>query len=170
MLKIIVFVFASVLIIGCKPSIQPPTLRANLATLDRVVYLGDSYLSGYQDAALSEDGQVHSVAALLSRSFENVGGGAIVGQQDVRSAIKDFRNAVLKSRRRMLLDKANQLGGSDLVNKWIGLHVIGAKQEEIKKIQIDPSGRLADIYLENNIWIDNKKMQDSTQIVFKNKL
>jgi hypothetical protein len=41
---------------------------------------------------------------------------------------------VLKSRRRMLLDKANQLGGSDLVNKWIGLHVIGAKQEEIKKI------------------------------------
>jgi transketolase len=34
----------------------------------------------------------------------------------------------------MLLDKANQLGGSDLVNKWIGLHVIGAKQEEIKKI------------------------------------
>jgi transketolase len=34
----------------------------------------------------------------------------------------------------MLLDKANQLGGSDLVNKWIGLHVIGEKQEEIKKI------------------------------------
>ena len=52
----------------------------------------------------------------------------------LESAIKDFRNAVLKSRRRMLLDKANQLGGSDLVNKWIGLHVIGAKQEEIKKI------------------------------------
>ena len=67
-----------------------------------------------------------------ARAF--VGGGAIVGQQDVRAAIKDFRNAVLKSRRRMLLDKANQLGGSDLVNKWIGLHVIGAKQEEIKKI------------------------------------
>ena len=50
------------------------------------------------------------------------------------SSRKDFRNAVLKSIRRMLLDKANQLGGSDLVNKWIGLHVIGAKQEEIKKI------------------------------------
>jgi hypothetical protein len=51
-----------------------------------------------------------------------------------RSAIKDFRNAVLKSRRRMLLDKANQLGGLDLVNKWIGLHVIGTKQEELKKL------------------------------------
>ena len=78
MLKIVVFVFASVLILGCKPSIKPPTLRTNLATLDKVVYLGDSFLSGYQDAALSEDGQVHSVAALLSRSFENVEGGAIV--------------------------------------------------------------------------------------------
>jgi transketolase len=75
---------------------------------------------------------IGSVFADGARAF--VGGGAIVGQQDVRSAIKDFRSAVLKSRRRMLLDKANQLGGSDLVNKWIGLHVIGAKQEEIKKI------------------------------------
>jgi transketolase len=75
---------------------------------------------------------IGSVFADGARAF--VGGGAIVGQQDVRAAIKDFRNAVLKSRRRMLLDKANQLGGSDLVNKWIGLHVIGAKQEEIKKI------------------------------------
>ncbi|MDC0339062.1 hypothetical protein OAN33_05950 [Flavobacteriales bacterium] len=78
MLKIVVCVFVSVLILGCKPSIKPPSLRANLATLDKVVYLGDSYLSGYQDAALSEDGQLHSVAALLSRSFENVEGDAIV--------------------------------------------------------------------------------------------
>ena len=76
---------------------------------------------------------IGSVFADGARAF--VGGGAIVGQQDVRAAIKDFRNAVLKSRRRMLLDKANQLGGSDLVNKWIGLHVIGEKQEEIKDQQ-----------------------------------
>ena len=34
----------------------------------------------------------------------------------------------------MLLEKANSLGGSDLVNKWIGLHVVGKQQEEIKKI------------------------------------
>jgi len=40
----------------------------------------------------------------------------------------------LKSRRRGLLDKANELGGTELVNKWIGLHVIGEKQEQIKKI------------------------------------
>ena len=78
MLKTVVFIFVVVFLLGCKPSIKPPTLKANLATLDRVVYLGDSYLSGYQDAALSEDGQLHSVAALLSRSFEKVDGGRIV--------------------------------------------------------------------------------------------
>ena len=36
--------------------------------------------------------------------------------------------------RKILLDKANELGGSDLVKKWIGLHVVGEKQEQIKKI------------------------------------
>jgi transketolase len=40
----------------------------------------------------------------------------------------------MESRRKILLDKANELGGTDLVNKWIGLHVVGKKQEQIKKI------------------------------------
>jgi transketolase len=63
-----------------------------------------------------------------------VGGGAIIGQQDVRIAIREFRDKVLKSRRKILLEKSNELGGSDLVNKWIDLHVIGEKQEQIKEI------------------------------------
>ena len=63
-----------------------------------------------------------------------VGGGAIIGQQDVRIAIREFRDEVLKSRRKILLEKSNELGGSDLVNKWIDLHVVGEKQEQIKKI------------------------------------
>jgi transketolase len=89
--------------------------------------------SGYIEA----DGGVNlenigSVFSDGARAF--VGGGAIIGQQDVRAAIRDFRNEVLISRRRGLLAKANELGGIDLVNKWIGLHVIGEKQEQIKKI------------------------------------
>ena len=89
--------------------------------------------SGYIEA----DGGINlenigSVFADGARVF--VGGGAIVGQQDVKSAIKAFRNEVLKSRRRGLLDKANELGGIDLVNRWIGLHVIEEKQDELKKI------------------------------------
>ncbi|MFQ5783054.1 MAG: ribulose-phosphate 3-epimerase [Nitrosopumilus sp.] len=95
--------------------------------------LNEYNFSGYVEA----DGGVNltnigSIFADGARAF--VGGGAIIGQQDVRAAIRDFRDETLKSRRRILLDKANELGGADLVNKWIGLHVVGEKQEQIKKI------------------------------------
>jgi transketolase len=95
--------------------------------------LKEHNFSGYIEA----DGGVNlenigSIFADGARAF--VGGGAIIGQQDVRMAINDFRKEILKSRRHTLLDKANELGGSDLVNKWIGLHVVGEKQEQIKKI------------------------------------
>jgi len=95
--------------------------------------LKEHNFSGYIEA----DGGVNlenigSIFADGARVF--VGGGAIVGQQDVRAAIRYFRNEVLKSRRSILLDKAHELGGTDLVNKWIGLHVVGEKQEQIKKI------------------------------------
>jgi len=95
--------------------------------------LQEQNFSGYIEA----DGGVNlenigSIFADGARAF--VGGGAIIGQQDVRMAIKEFRDEVLKSRRSLLLEKANELGGTDSVNKWIGLHVIGEKQEQIKKI------------------------------------
>ncbi len=67
-----------------------------------------------------------------ARAF--VGGSAIIGQPDVRETIREFRNQVLKTRRKTLIQKAHQLGGSDLVNKWIGLHIVGKKKEQITKI------------------------------------
>ena len=89
--------------------------------------------SGYIEA----DGGVNienigSIFADGARAF--VGGGAIIGQADVRTAIRDFKNEVFKSRRRGLLAKAHTLGGTNLVKRWIDLHVIGEKQEQIKKI------------------------------------
>ena len=95
--------------------------------------LKENNFTGYVEA----DGGVNlenigSVFGDGARVF--VGGGAIVGQQDVRVAIKEFRNKVLESRRRILLDRAQAYGGIDLVKKWIGLHVVGEKQEQIKKI------------------------------------
>jgi transketolase len=105
--------------------------HAKMARLNSI--LKEHNFSGYIEA----DGGINlenigSAFADGARVF--VGGGAIVGQQDVRMAIRDFRDAVLKSRRQSLLEKANELGGVDLVNKWIGLHVIGQKQEQLKKI------------------------------------
>ncbi len=63
-----------------------------------------------------------------------VGGSAIIGQQDVRGIIREFRNHILEARRKQLLVKANNLGGSELVKKWIGLHKIGQKHEQISKM------------------------------------
>ena len=89
--------------------------------------------SGYIEA----DGGVNldnigSIFADGARVF--VGGGAIAGQQDMRSAVSEFRNSVLMSKRQILLEQANQLGGNNLVNRWIDLHVVGEKHEYIKKI------------------------------------
>jgi transketolase len=105
--------------------------HAKMSRLNSI--LNEYNFTGYIEA----DGGVNlenigSVFTDGARAF--VGGGAIIGQQDVRAAIRDFRTEVLKSRRRNLLERANELGGSELVNKWIGLHVVGEKQEQIKKI------------------------------------
>ena len=62
------------------------------------------------------------------------GGSAIIGQSDVRMIIKEFRNQVLESRRRLLIKKAHNLGGTDLVNKWIDLHVVGKKKDGLVQI------------------------------------
>ena len=67
-----------------------------------------------------------------ARAF--VGGSAIIGQNDVRVVIREFRNRILRSRRKLLIQKANDLGGTELVNKWIDLHVIGKKKDELLQI------------------------------------
>ncbi len=105
--------------------------HAKMARLNQV--LCENNFSGYIEA----DGginleNIESVFADGARVF--VGGGAIVGQDDIRSAIRDFRTVALKSRRQALLDRAHQLGGTDLINKWINLHIIGKKQEQLKQI------------------------------------
>ena len=63
-----------------------------------------------------------------------VGGSAIIGQNDIRMIIKEFRNKVLESRRRLLIKKAHDLGGMEFVNKWIDLHVVGEKKDNLVQI------------------------------------
>ena len=67
-----------------------------------------------------------------ARAF--VGGSAIIGQNDVRMIIKEFRNQVLESRRRLLIKKAHELGGTEFVNQWIDLHVVGEKKDKLVQI------------------------------------
>jgi len=89
------------------------------------------------DGCIEADGGVtiDNVGACFEdgcRAF--VGGSAIIGQEDIRGVIREFRNATLKSRRKILLQKAHELGGTELVNKWIELHTIGVKHEQLTKI------------------------------------
>ncbi len=63
-----------------------------------------------------------------ARSF--VGGGSMVGQSDIRLAIREFRQTLLEARRSMLIKKANELGGAKLAEKWINLH-LGEKHEKL---------------------------------------
>jgi len=64
-----------------------------------------------------------------------VGGSAIIGQNDIRLVIREFRNKILRSRRRLLIQKANELGGIELVKKWIDLHIVGRKKMSYYKLQ-----------------------------------
>ena len=95
--------------------------------------LKDKKFEGYIEA----DGGVtlDNVGACFTdgaRAF--VGGSAIIGQNDVRVVIREFRNRILRARRKLLIEKANELGGTDLVNKWIDLHVVGKKKDELLQI------------------------------------
>ncbi|HII36046.1 MAG TPA: ribulose-phosphate 3-epimerase [Nitrosopumilaceae archaeon] len=63
-----------------------------------------------------------------------VGGSAIIGQKDVRATMSEFRKRVLSARRKLLIQKAYELGGIDLVNKWIDLHEVGKKKTDLIQI------------------------------------
>ena len=98
-----------------------------------VQILNENNFEGYIEA----DGGVtlDNVGACFAdgaRAF--VGGSAIIGQSDVRLIIREFRNKILRARRRLLIQKANDLGGTELVNKWIELHVVGKIKDELLPI------------------------------------
>jgi len=63
-----------------------------------------------------------------------VGGSAIIGQADVRGIIREFRAKIAHTRRKLLIQKAHELGGKDLVAKWIDLHAVGDKKNQLSLI------------------------------------
>ncbi len=108
-----------------------PETHEKMAKLSSI--LNEHKFTGYIEA----DGGVN--LENIGSCFEDgarafVGGSAIIGQTDVRAAIREFREQVLQSRRRILIEKAHHLGGSELANKWIGLHIVGKKKDQLIKI------------------------------------
>lgn len=98
-----------------------------------VKILSENNFDGYIEA----DGGVtlDNIAACFAdgaRAF--VGGSAIIGQADVRQVIREFRHKVAYARRKTLIQKAFELGGKELVAKWIDLHTIGEKRNQLNMI------------------------------------
>jgi len=51
-----------------------------------------------------------------------VGGNAIVGQPNIQTAIIEFRNIISYTIKKLLILKANKIGGKEFIKKWISLH------------------------------------------------
>ena len=105
-------------------------------TKNLMIHLKENGFTGYveSDGGVTLD-NIGECFADGARAF--VGGSAIIGQTDVRLVIREFRNRVLRTRRKLLIQKANELGGTELVNKWIDLHVIGKKKGELQHIAME---------------------------------
>ncbi len=98
-----------------------------------VTTLKENNFHGYVEA----DGGVNLENAgqcFLDGARVFVGGGAIIGQKDVRGVIRELRNTILRARRKLLIQKAHEFGGTDLVNNWIDLHVLGEKKTQLIQI------------------------------------
>ena len=102
-------------------------------TQNLVKILQENNFSGYIEAdggvGLDNVGQCFLDGA---RAF--VGGSAIIGQKDVRGIIREFRNTILRARRKLLIQKAHEFGGTELVKQWIDLHVVGEKKNQLIQI------------------------------------
>ncbi len=102
-------------------------------TQNLVKILQENNFSGYIEAdggvSLDNVGQCFLDGA---RAF--VGGSAIIGQKDVRGIIREFRNTILRARRKLLIQKAHEFGGTELVKQWIDLHVVGKKKNQLIQI------------------------------------
>ena len=102
-------------------------------TQNLVKILHENNFGGYIEAdggvGLDNVGQCFLDGA---RAF--VGGSAIIGQKDVRGIIREFRNTILRARRKLLIQKAHEFGGTELVKQWIDLHVVGKKKNQLIQI------------------------------------
>lgn len=107
------------------------------STHDKTRNLLNMLNAGGFDGYIEADGGVtleNIGACFLDGARVFVGGSAIIGQQDVRGVIREFRNKISYARRKMLIQKAHELGGKDLVAKWIDLHIIGEKKNQIVQL------------------------------------
>lgn len=91
-------VAVSVLLGGCKPSLDEPKYVAGDAHFERFVAVGSSFTAGYNDGALTRAGQESSIFNILAQQFALVGGG-------------DFKQPLLPSGNGLVVNNLGQIVG-----------------------------------------------------------
>lgn len=73
MKKLLPFLFLPLLLDTCRPQPVEFTPSAGTANFTEVAFVGDNFLSGYQNGGLTRADQEHSVAAMLTQQFHLAG-------------------------------------------------------------------------------------------------
>ncbi len=70
----LIVLFVGLVITSCKPKIESEETSAGDVDATRFIVIGGSEMGGIMDDALYNDGQQHSLGALLSKQLEAIGG------------------------------------------------------------------------------------------------
>ena len=73
----ITILFVGLVITSCKPKIESEETSAGDVDATRFIVIGGSEMGGIMDDALYNDGQQHSLGALLSKQLEAIGGSSL---------------------------------------------------------------------------------------------
>jgi hypothetical protein len=97
-IKYFAYILASILIIGCEQEVieltppevvVPPPIcegaAAGSATFTKFVAIGNSFVAGFQAGALYNEGQANSLAKIVAKQLECVGGTTTFNQPDINS-------------------------------------------------------------------------------------
>lgn len=91
---------------ACVPKIDTPEPQSGTADFSRLRVIGGSEFSGYQDGALYQEGQLHSVGALISAQMAYAGGSKTYNQPLMPTSVSMGLNKPWESR----FLKASKLG------------------------------------------------------------
>lgn len=69
------WLFISVVLVSCQPSLDEPNYTSGQADFSRYVAVGNSFTAGYMDGGLHRRGQEQSIPALISSRLSLAGGG-----------------------------------------------------------------------------------------------
>ena len=73
--KNLLYILPLAALVACEPEIDEVDFNSGSADFSKTVAVGNSLTAGYQSGALSLDGQINSLPAIIANQMKEVGGG-----------------------------------------------------------------------------------------------